>query len=810
MELIRRQNVASGIVFPLIATASRPAYKASATLAAGDFKIIRHASGAWQANTNTATTTPTELGLGYYYLPLTATELNPDDTQYPVIVICHDAAGTEWDDQSIIIWTEGVELSNAAVDDIWDELQGPHQTAGTFGSYLNAQVASATGGAITAATVADAVWDEAKADHTTGTTFGDVAVDLDALRTDYTTQRAGYIDNLSAGAAALEGTLTAIKGDSWATQTLKAIGDYVDLIDDGTNGLTAIKNQTNKIDGAAITAPGSVTTNSLADYLMNKDGSKTFDKSTDSLEAIRDRGDAAWTTASPPSAATIADTVWDELQGPHNVAGSFGSYLDVRVSQASGVTTAAIADAVWDEAKTDHTTGTTFGDIATDITTLITDYTTARAAKLDNLDAAITTRHASGAAVASVLGNVDGSVSGSVNSVVTAVTVGTNNDKTGYSLSSAEENTIADKVWDEQQGEHLTASSFGSYLDARVSQATGGVLTVGAIADAVWDEAKADHTTNTTFGDIAVDITTLVTDYTTARAGKLDNLDAAITTRHASGAAVASVSGSVNSVTTGVIVTTNNDKTGYALSAAGVDSIWDEVQTGHSTPSSFGLYLDATISGVTTGGTSAAEIADAVWNEPQGEHNTAGTTGSYLDVKVSQASGVSAASIADAVWDEPKSGHTTDTTFGDIATDVTTLITDYTTARATKLDNLDAAISTIPTAAENADANWDESRSGHTTTGTFGKYLDAQITSVGAVAGAGANTVVYTVKNSAGAVVGQCDVWVTTDSAGTDVVASGTTLDNGTITLYLDNGTYYVFRSKAGVDFTNPSTQIVP
>ena len=69
-------------------------------------------------------------------------------------------------------------------------------------------------------------------------TYGNAALntDLDALLARLTAIRAGYLDNLSAGAAALEATLTAIKG-------------------------------------------------------------ATFSGATDSLEALRDRGDAAWITA---------------------------------------------------------------------------------------------------------------------------------------------------------------------------------------------------------------------------------------------------------------------------------------------------------------------------------------------------------------------------------------------------------------------------------------------------------------------------------------------------------------------------------
>jgi hypothetical protein len=144
------------------------------------------------------------------------------------------------------------------------------------------------------------------------------------------------------------------------------------------------------------------------------------------------------------------------------------------------------------------------------------------------------------------------------------------------------------------------------------------------------------------------------------------NLDAAISTRSTyAGGAVASVTGNVGgnvvgscaSVTAGVTVTTNNDKTGYSLaadqsavtigtvtnlttwdktgyvlSAAGIDAIWDEAQSGHSTAGTFGYYLDGQISAV--GGSSCAtslEIADAVWDEPISGHLTSGTTGNKLN-----------------------------------------------------------------------------------------------------------------------------------------------------------------------------------
>jgi hypothetical protein len=65
------------------------------------------------------------------------------------------------------------------------------------------------------------------------------------------------------------------------------------------------------------------------------------------------------------SVAEIADGVWNEAQSGHTTVGTFGYYLDAQVSAAGGgtpPTAAAIADAVWDEVRSpDHVTEGTFG-----------------------------------------------------------------------------------------------------------------------------------------------------------------------------------------------------------------------------------------------------------------------------------------------------------------------------------------------------------------------------------------------------------------------------------------------------------------
>ena len=58
-------------------------------------------------------------------------------------------------------------------------------------------------------------------------------------------------------------------------------------------------------------------------------GGGTFNPPDDALEALRDRGDAAWTTgAAAPTAGQVADAVWDEAIADHQAAGTTGNKLN--------------------------------------------------------------------------------------------------------------------------------------------------------------------------------------------------------------------------------------------------------------------------------------------------------------------------------------------------------------------------------------------------------------------------------------------------------------------------------------------------
>lgn len=110
-----------------------------------------------------------------------------------------------------------------------------------------------------------------------------------------------------------------------------------------------------------------------------------------------------------------------------------------------------------------------------------------------------------------------------------------------------------------------------------------------------------------------------------------------------------------------VTVDTNNDKTGYSLSAsppsasAIADAVWDEARTGHTNSGTFGLYLDAQISGVSGGGGATAQ---QVW-----EYGTRALT----DKSDFALSSSERSSVATAVWG---AGSRTLSSFGTLVSDV--------------------------------------------------------------------------------------------------------------------------------------------
>lgn len=84
--------------------------------------------------------------------------------------------------------------------------------------------------------------------------------------------------------------------------------------------------------------------------------------------------------------------------------------------------------------------------------------------------------------------------------------------------------------------------------------------------------------------------------------------------------------------------------------------------------------------------------------------------------------------------------------------------------------------------------------------------LSDQIDGISACgAGSGAVSYPITVNNESSNPIDGVEVWITTDSAGTNVVAGTLSTDaSGIVTFMLDAGSYYVWRQKSGYNFTNP------
>ena len=131
-----------------------------------------------------------------------------------------------------------------------------------------------------------------------------------------------------------------------------------------------------------------------------------------------------------------------------------------------------------------------------------------------------------------------------------------------------------------------------------------------------------------------------------------------------------------------------------------------------------------------------------------------------------------------------------DLSAADVNAQVDAALADYDPPTKAELDAGLAGI-TAPSASDVADAVWDEAQAGHTTAGTFGLYLDARVSSVSGTPGSGANSCTITITEGGSGVPG-ATVWVTTDAAGSTVVAEGKrTNDSGQVTLLLDAGSVY-------------------
>ncbi len=227
--------------------------------------------------------------------------------------------------------------------------------------------------------------------------------------------------------------------------------------------------------------------------------------------------------------------------------------------------------------------------------------------------------------------------------------------------------------------------------------------------------------------------------------------------------AVGSVTGAVGSVTAGVTVTTNNDKTGYGLSAAAVQAIWDALTVALTTVGSIGKKLaDWTVGTIDTytGNTKQTGDSYARLGAPAGASVSADIAAIEAQTDDIGAAGAGLTALPwNATWDAEVQSECADAlTAYDAATgtDVTTahattdglvtavdnFVDTEVTAIKTVTDKLDTAMeldgavyryttnaleqapSGGATAAAVADAVWDETAADHVAAGSMGKKLN--------------------------------------------------------------------------------------
>lgn len=204
------------------------------------------------------------------------------------------------------------------------------------------------------------------------------------------------------------------------------------------------------------------------------------------------------------------------------------------------------------------------------------------------------------------------------------------------------------------------------------------------------------------------------------------------------GTGTGQISLSSGAVTAGTV----SDKTGYALSSGGVQAIWDALTSALSTASSIGKLLvdniNATISSRASQ-TSVDTVDDFLDTEIAAikakTDNLPASPAAVGSAMTLAADSVNASALAADAVAEIQSGLSTLTAAG------------VRTAVGLASANLDTQLDALPTAAETADAVWDEARAGHATAGTFGEGV-ASVT--GAVASVTAGVTVTTNSDKTG------------------------------------------------------------
>lgn len=322
--------------------------------------------------------------------------------------------------------------------------------------------------------------------------------DLATMLSRLTSTRAGNLDNLD------------------ATVSSRSNQASVDIVDGNVDSIKAKTDQIAFSSGRVEAEISSTQEDDIVD--------KVWDESVGAHTALGTTGkaliDAGESAATP---GEIADAVWNDLTVDHMNPGSFGSFLDGKVSIRE--TEAAAASR--------HTAVAKEASLQSAITICAKDITVAKEGTLQ-LKASQESVDALSNEVATIRNKTD-NLTFESGRIVAKTEV--NADKAGYELTVGEKANIADRVWDEAEADHQGVGSTGAALT--VAKASSDPA---AIADAVWDETANDHVASTSMGGklntvknqadaVKTDTEELKTRLSLTRAANLDNLDQPISSR---------------------------------------------------------------------------------------------------------------------------------------------------------------------------------------------------------------------------------------------------------------------------------------
>ena len=455
----------------------------------------------------------------------------------------------------------GYSLSSTQAFDLTGNITG--NLSGSVGSVSGA-VGSVTNpvdvSTASMAGIANTVWSTLTAPYTTHATFGHQILRSDNAATigEVTLHQSGgskrvdadvhaFVNN-TASATAMLNILTGI-GASMTTNITGnlsgSVGSVTSPVDVSTSSMSGIANTVWSTDISGYTSP-----------------SAGFDLSNVAGGGIT-AGDV-WSYATREITGGIADTV-TTVSG--NVLGSVNSVVtDVTISTG---TQSSIANSVWSADVSGYTSPSAGFDLS-------------NASSGAGLTAGDVWSYATR--------EITGGIADTVTSVSNGVIVTTNNDKTGYALSSTQTFDLTGNITGNLSG------SVGSVTNP----VTFDSAQYASIASSVWN-AGTRTLTSSGSGLTAGDVWTYATREITGGIA-----DTVTTLTNRSGFAI--TGGTVYTVTNGVTVTTNNDKTGYSLSSTQTFDV-----TGNITGNVSGSVGSVT-SAVTFESAQYAAIASSVWN----------------------------------------------------------------------------------------------------------------------------------------------------------------------------------------------------